>query len=809
MRLIVLSLCLSALAFAQTKSVTAFTKGMKKIDGFITLYIDSKTDKVYGEVPYFDRDILYYVSLPAGIGSNDIGLDRGQLGDRKVVRFKRIGKKILLIEQNLRYQARSENAMERRAVEEAFAKSVIWGFKTEAQSKSAYLIDLTDFINRDAHGVAQSLSQQNQGNLRFAKDRSAILFDDLKSFPKNTELKAMVTLTGDIKGVYLRSVTPDRNAVTVQIQQSFVELPEIPYKTRKHDPRAPYFGPSYFDYATPIHEPLVKRIINRHRLEKINPGPSPSKVKQPIVYWVDNGAPEPIRSALVDGAKWWAEAFEKAGFIDAYQVKILPDDADPSDIRYHTIQWVHRSTRGWSYGGSITDPRSGEILKGDVTLGSLRIRQDFMIAEGLLSPYADGTTVPKEMQEMALARLRQLSAHEVGHTLGIAHNFFASVNDRASVMDYPHPLVKLKDGKIDLSDAYDVGIGQWDIISIQYGYSEFAANANEDTELNKILTRYRENGYEFISDADARGGDALHPYAHLWDNGKNAIDELNRVMEVRKVALDQFSEKVIRNGQPMGDLESKLVPIYFFHRYQLEAAARSIGGMNYRYGVRGDAMPNQIVDPMEQRRAIKAMLNALDVGHLKLPQRVLNTIPPKPYGYSRDREQFKIRTRFNLDPIAIAESAANETFSLMLHPRRLNRMVDFASRANTPTVTEMLRKIVDFTFKVDVNTKYDKQILMAISYAAFYQWSQSLRDARLSTNARVELHAEMNMLLKWLTRRVEDHDDDDDDGMLPFRQYILAKGKQLLAKPDMLKLPAPQNLPPGSPIGHMCGGLHE
>jgi hypothetical protein len=368
-------------------------------------------------------------------------------------------------------------------------------------------------------------------------------------------------------------VTPDAETFTVRMHHSFVQLPDKNYEPRVFDPRSSFIPISFFDYSTPVSEPIDKYFIIRHRLKKKDPNAEKSEAVKPIIYYLDNGTPEPIRSALLEGARWWNQAFEAAGYVNAFQVKVLPDTADPMDVRYNMINWVHRSTRGWSYGAAVVDPRTGEIIKGNVTLGSLRVRQDYLIAQGLLAPFENGKPADDKMLQMALSRLSQLAAHEIGHTIGLMHNYAASVSNRASVMDYPSPTVTLNaNGDIDLSNAYAKGIEDWDKIAIAWGYTDLKPGTDEKTALNKILTDAEQNGFQFISDRDARAAGGLHPQAHLWDNGNNAVDELKNVVKVRQKALQQFGEKNIRPGTPMAFLEDVLVPVYLYHRYQVEAA---------------------------------------------------------------------------------------------------------------------------------------------------------------------------------------------------------------------------------------------
>src|SRR5438105_15112087 len=629
--LTLITLCF-ATAFSQGRnnpdtklpSLNEKTAGMQKFPGYFPFYWDAKAGKIWLEIDKWNYDFLYVESLTAGIGSNDIGLDRGQLGQNYIVRFERVGPKVLLIASNQTYRATSESADERRAVKDAFAESTLWGFEVAAEDGNRALVDATAFYLRDVHGIPGTLQRSQQGQFRIDGSRCAFYLANTKNFPKNTEVETTLTFTTEGEaGPLVRSVTPNPQAITVREHVSFVELPPPGFKPRENEPRSGYFGIQYMDFATPISDPVVKRYIDHHRLEKKDPAAAMSEPIRPIVYYVDRGAPEPVRSALIEGASWWNQAFEAAGYRNAFRVEVMPPDADPMDVRYNVIQWVHRSTRGWSYGSSVTDPRTGEIIQGRVSLGSLRDRQDFLIAAGLLAPYGnDKSIVDKIMQQVVLARLRQLAAHEVGHTLGLQHNFAASTTNRASVMDYPAPLVKLgADGLSDISDAYAKGIGEWDKVAIAYGYQDFPAGTNEHAALDKILGDAFARGLRYLTDQDARPASAASSYTHLWDNGANVIDGLAQVMKVRAAAMNRFGENNIREGAPMATLEDVLVPLYMYHRYQVEAAAKLVGGEDYTFSLRGKGDRNpQIIAPEEQRRALMAVLDTLKPENLALPE---------------------------------------------------------------------------------------------------------------------------------------------------------------------------------------------
>ena len=705
--LLALSLVSGSLGAAEPadENIGARLAAMQSLPGFVDMYWDAAEGRLLLAIDEFDIEFLYQSSLARGVGSNDLGLDRGQLGSTRIVQFERSGPKVLLIESNLHYRALGDNADEQQAIRESFARSVIWGFESLGSSRNATIVDATEFLLRDAHNIAARLSQRDEGDYRTDVSRSAIYLPRTKGFPDNSEVEAVVTFTGKSTGTFLPTVVPDADQFTVHLHHSFIRLPDDNYEALPYDPRVGLIGLRYgdsgfLDYASAIGEPLRVEYARRHRLQKADPTADISDAVEPIVYYVDRGAPEPIRSALLDGARWWGEAFEAAGYRDAYRVEMLPEDADPMDVRYNVIQWVHRSTRGWSYGSSIVDPRTGEILKGHVTLGSLRVRQDYMIAEGLLGPY-DGGLESDPMLEMSLARIRQLSAHEVGHTIGIEHNFAASTQDRASVMDYPFPLIRFDDaGNLDLSDAYDTGIGEWDKRVVLYGYQDFADGIDRAAERERIISETIAAGWKYVADQDSRDIGSAHPDGNLWDNGEDAVAELEHLLRVREHALERFGERVIREGRPLATLEEALVPIYLLHRYQLQAAGKLIGGHYFSYALRGDGQPPvQPVEPARQRDAMRALLQTLSPSLLRLPEDLLAQLPPRPPGFPDTRETFQANTGVTFDPFTPADSSVALTLEVLLNPLRAARMnAAYTQSTDTPGFTELLDALLHATW---------------------------------------------------------------------------------------------------------------
>lgn len=779
------------------KSISEFTANFEQHEGYVDFYWDDAKGKIYLEIDQFEQDLLYSYYLQSGVGSNDIGLDRGQIGGYALVNFKKLGNKVMMVEPNQSYRAYSDNAAERKAVADGFAQSVLWGGEIVAISDHSVLVDWTDFLLRDSQGISQRLERMKEGSFSIDKNRSAIYMNNTKNFPENTEFEALITLQGKKPGRHVRSVSPSGDVISVRTHHSLVKLPEEPYQTRKFDPRSGAIPISFKDYTAPLGESLDQQWVIRHRLEKKDPNAAVSDPIEPIVYYLDPGTPEPVRSALLDGAKWWEEAFEAAGFSNAYRVELLPENADPLDIRYNTIQWVHRSTRGWSYGASIVDPRSGEILKGHVTLGSLRVRQDMLIAQGLLSPYdgiKDAKKLESDIQNMALARLRQLSAHEVGHTIGLIHNFYASSKNRASVMDYPHPLVKLNnESEIDLADAYAVGIGDWDKVSLAYIYQDFGAQ-DETKALNKLLNDSHRDGHVFIADRDARAAGGSHPYAHLWDNGKDATQGLLDVLKIRAKALQNFGLNTIKPGESIAYLERYLVPIYLFHRYQTEAAVKLIAGVNYRYAVKGETdVQAEIVDSETQQKALDTVLKTIDVETLALSKELLPFLLPPVEGSYRDREHFKHRTGLNFDALGVAETAAKNTLKLLLNSERANRLVEHHARNNEmPSLNHVLNELWDETWQKNHKDPYHQAIQQGINWVTLQQIMTLGADKNTSPLSQSKVMAFLKSKQKALKKSRSNK---------AFNQTTSDAIKRFLEDPEVQLDFKEKAIPPGSPIG--------
>lgn len=769
-------------------------KDLQSQDGYFKVHYDESADKLYVEVDKVGNEFLYVHSLRTGLGSNDIGLDRGQLGGSAIVYFKKAGNKLLLVQPNQNYRANTANVLERKSIEEAFATSVLFGFPILETIGDTYVIDFTPFLMQDSHGIVNRLKFQKEGGYKIDRSRSALAMERTKSFPKNTEFESLLTFTGQPTGQKLRTVAPDASSISVIQHHSFVELPDNQYTPRPFDPRAGNISTTFLDYATPVQEPIRKRYANRHRLEKKNPNAAISEAVEPIIYYLDPGTPEPIRSALLEGAQWWNQAYEAIGFKDAFQVKILPENADPMDLRYNVIQWVHRSTRGWSYGASVTDPRTGEIIKGHVSLGSLRIRQDFLIAQALMNkPFEKSDTNYQPMLDMALARIRQLSAHEVGHTIGFAHNFAASPNGRASVMDYPHPTLRLKNGEVDFSNAYATGIGEWDKVTVAYSYGIVPDGVVEKEYLNTILETAEKKGLRYITDSDARARGGAHYKAHLWDNGGNASSELEDLLKLRKQAIANFSVDNIRTNEPYSVLEDVFVPLYFYHRYQTEAAVKMIGGLNYNYAVKGDSQleVSEVLDVKAQQQALATVLQTLTADELAIPEDKLALFPPRAHGYNRTRESFKSKTGVAFDALGVAATASDMTLSLLLHPERANRLIQQkALDSKQLGLQEVLQELIDETLMSKEKNPYKKEVQNTINYNVV----KHLINLYVHPSSIPQTKATAKYMLRSIVKSSLGSSNIHD---MDIRDQI----EKVIDKPETFKALSSPKIPDGSPIG--------
>lgn len=721
-------------------SVAERTASLTRLAGFIPLYWDPVVGCLLLEIRHLDTDLLFTVGLATGLGSPDILLDRQRNDVGHVVRFERTGPQVLLVEQNTCFRTSSANPDERRAVDESFARSVLWGFPVVAASANTVLVDATPFLLRDIPNIASALQP---GNYRVDPARSSIYLPRTRAFPRNTEIEVTLTYVADdvtppmdfgpptqptstdrsvprpapglggepLHAGTIESVAPQANAVTLRAHVSLVELPDDHFEPRHYDPRSGYVGFSFLDLGAGLGEPEEIHLIRRHRLQKKNPAAAVSDPVEPLRYWVDRGAPPEVQQAIVEGVSWWLPAFEAAGFSNAIEAAILPEDADPMDIRYHMITWTHRSRRSWSRGATVDDPRTGEILKANITLGSMREHQTLRLIETLTAPFrSDGSPSPKARQA-AMARLTRTAAHEVGHTLGLAHNFYASSRGHISVMDYsPHDIRLRLDGTVEVVPGND-GVGEWDHVAIRYGYSDLPARAPQPEALAAILDRAWEQDLRFFTNQDQ----SVHPRVRHWSGGTDQAAELTRLLAVRRAALDRLGETTLRPGALMATLEEALVPVYQLHRFTTEAAASVLGGQDFAYARRGDGLTPVRREPASnQRCALTAILSTLIPAELTIPTAVLDLIPPRPFGFGLTRDHFPRTTGAVFDPITPAAVAADVTIAALLAPDRAARVVaQHAIDPDLPGLGEVLNGLIDTVAEGMTASPYEAEVRRA------------------------------------------------------------------------------------------------
>jgi hypothetical protein len=791
-----LLLATTSMAAAQPAAPVPALQNTTLENGLLPVHVDRKGGRILLSLPAPDREgvagrFIYVSALETGLGSAPIGLDRALSGGSKILVFRRLGKKVVAEIENSRFRASTGTPAEQAGVRESFAYSTLWmGDIASETPDGRLLVDVSSFLTRDEMGIAQAMKERG-GDFRLASDLSVADPNSVRVFPRNIEMEGRLTFISAAPTQEVSNIAPSTGNVSFVVRHSLIALPEPGYQPRRFDPRAGSFGTQVVDFSQPLGKPIVYQLANRFRLEKLDPAAPRSRVKKPITFYIDRAAPEPIRTALFEGVAWWRDAFDAAGYIDAFKVEMLPEGVDPLDIRYNVVNWVNRATRGWSYGQAIDDPRTGEIIKGQVLLGSLRVRQDMLIFEGLVGADKVGTGGPNDPAQAALARIRQLGAHEVGHALGFAHNFGASQQGRYSVMDYPAPRVNLVNGEPDLSDAYGVGIGRWDKFAVDWLYG-----ADTEEEARATMEAGLREGLRYVAEADARPASAAHPYGGLWDDAADPVGELRRMMDVRRAAVSRFGPRALGAGEPVANLRRKFVPIWLLHRYQVESAVKMIGGVEFGYALRGDASEAaRPVTAAQQRQALDALLSTLSPEALTVPAQLL---PHLSLGWSGDPDRqetievFRTAGSSVFDPLAASEVAAAVTLNALLVPDRLNRLeVQHGADQGVPSPAQIFDRLIDRVM-MPTRDSAAAAVQARVATTTVLALARLQRDASLSPAIALALSERLQRLGTQLTRGR------GADWSRGLGRLLLDREALQAALADPRRVP---QIPPGMPIG--------
>jgi hypothetical protein len=763
--------------------------------------VDAAAGHILLTLPTPDRDgvsgrFLYATALKTGLGSAPIRLDHGMLGPTQILAFRRLGRKVAITFENPRYFATGDAGI-RKGARESFPFSTVGMADVISTGPGGdMVIDIAPFLTHDSIDIAGALNAEAKG-YKLIESLSAADPASVKVFPDNIEMEAVQTYASDVAGKEVDMIAPDGRQVSFTVHHSLIRLPAPGFQPRKFDIRSGTHATQAYDFATPLGDDVVVQYANHFRLDKLDPAAARSRVKKPIVFYIDSAAPEPIRSALAEGVAWWNQAFDAAGYIDAFQVKILTPDIDPQDVRYNIVNWDERQTRSWSYGGGIIDPRTGEIIKGNVVLEGLRLRQDIIIFEGLVGTAQNNSNGPNDPIRVSLARIRQLGAHEVGHAIGFVHNFAGSLQDRTSVMDYPGPRIKLVDGKIDLGDAYATGIGSWDKYTVDWLYGQPRPGIDPDADAARKATAIEAAGMRYATDIDGRDADLAVPGDNMWTDGDDKAPDLAHIMAVRKVALANFGPGVLHQGEPLSNLRRKFAPIWLFHRYEVVALGKVIGGVNYRYAVVGGGSPEPTpATAAEQNSALDALLETLSARELTVPPALTLQLSSGVNGRSDpqfDTEVFDNAGAAVFDPLVATDIAAQVTLDALLAPSRLTRV--YIQHGRDPSLLG-LGELLDRLTAAAIDNRRD-----AVERRIADRTILAMAKARRDPTTSIDVAAVLDGRLRSLADRFAAATGDGDDAAWCHSMAALLRDDRALDR-EIGKgaRPAPA-IPPGMPIG--------